>query len=388
MKKNSRKLFLGLLVGATLTSTLSCSSDDNNSYLVPNEKPETPETPETPKTPAEKATVKVTLNEFDDTSVSFNVEATNATEVFYYVFKNPAKGENPQITGEEIIEKGTKIEDLEKEIVVEELDSLTEYAIVAAAKNIEDVISIVETPTLFSTLQKVDVSIELSNISATHEQIMFTILPIDAVQASYKIVKKGIKLTADEVFETGNKLFNVKIASNLKPKGFEANTDYTIYAAGLSATGAKVLKSAEVRTLSESEKPTEDGVMKFTSLTFSGEADPVTKGKISFYTLLLSNTDWEAKFEIANVSSILDVIPEGTYTLPAYKDKGRPTAERVGSDFYIKNKKTGELIKDIDYGDIKITKNGTEYTLIINMVKLDYTQKYKAEFKGAPIYKK
>ncbi len=385
MKKKSRKLFLGMLVSATLFSTVSCSNDDSSPIIIPTEKPETPETP---KAPAEKATVKVTLNEFDDTSVSFNVAATDATEVFYYVFKNPEKGKAPQIDGEEIVKKGIKIEDLEKEIVVGELESSTEYAIVAAAKNTEDVISILENPILFSTLQKVDVSIELSNVSATHEQIMFTILPIDAVQANYIIVKKGTKLTADEVLERGNKLFNLKIASNLRPKGFEPNTDYIIYAAGLSATGAKVLKSAEVRTTSESETPAEDGIMKFTSLSFTGEKDPITEGKISFYTLLLSNADWEAKFEIANVSSILDVIPEGTYTLPSYKDEGRPTVERVGKDFYIKNKKTGETIKDIDYGDIKISKSGSEYTLVINMVKLDYTQKYKAEYKGVPVYKK
>lgn len=385
MRKKTRKLFLGLLISSSLLSTISCSNDDSSPITVA---PDKPETPGTPTTPAEKATVKLTVNEFDDTSVSFTVQATNATEVFYYIFKNPVKGELPKIDGEEIVKQGTKIEDLDKEIIVTELENLTEYAIVAAAKNTENVISVLEKPEVFSTLQKIDVSIILSNVSATHEQILFSIQPIDAVQANYKIVKKGTKLTADEVLETGNKLFNVKVTSNLRPKGFDADTEYIIYAAGLSATGAKVLKYAEVRTAALPEKPSEDGIMNFTTLSFQSEKDPVTQGKISFYTLSLSNADWEAKFEIANVSSILDVIPEGKYTLPAYKDPGKPTVERIGSDFYIKNKKTGETIKDIDYGDMVITKKDSEYTIDINMVKQDYTQKYKAAYKGIPVYKK
>ncbi|MEC4115630.1 hypothetical protein VSP20_01490 [Myroides phaeus] len=385
MRKKTRRLFLGMLIGSSLLSTISCSNDDSSPITVA---PDKPENPTTPTTPAEKATVKLTVNEFDDTSVSFTVQATNAKEVYYYIFKNPVKGELPKIDGEEIVKQGTKIEDLDKEIIVTELENLTEYAIVAAAKNTENIISVLEKPEVFSTLQKIDVSIILSKVSASHEQIFFTIQPIDAIQVNYKIVKKGTKVTVDEVLETGSKLFNVKVTSNLKPKGFDADTEYTIYAAGLSATGAKILRHAEVRTTAVPEKPSEDGIMNFTTLSFQSEKDPVTQGKISFYTLLLSNTEWEAKFEIANVSSILNAIPEGKYTLPAYKESGKPTVERIGSDFYIKNKKTGETIKDIDYGDLIITKKDSEYTIDINMVKKDYTQKYKATYKGIPVYKK
>lgn len=379
MKKHKRTLLLCLATGIILGTNISCSSDDNTKTIT--EEPTKPK----PVEPAAKASITLSIKEINENSITLTLTTANASEVYYLVTSNSTKDEILALKGEEIIKKGKQVNDLSKDLIINELESDIEYIITAVAKNSEGEITLIETPLIITTLAKIDVEIKLTEISASHEQIFFTLTPTDAVQANYKIVEKGTVLTADEILETGSKIYNLKSASTLKPKGFKPNTDYTIYAAGLSATGAKVLSSAEVKTSETPTDPVDDGIVKFTTLTFTADNTQSQGGKVTYYKMSFIEDTWEATFEIGAVSSNTNELPEGKYILPARQDEGKPGPERIAKDFIVKNKKTGEIVKDIDYGDIIITKQDTQYNIIIDMVKLNYKERFKGDFKGTPI---
>lgn len=358
-------------------SLTSCSSDDN-SIPKPIDKIEVP---------AEKATLKLTLGTFKDTSANFTIEAKNTQSVFYYVIPSTEAGKAPVVTVEDIYKKGTEVKDWKEPISIKDLSPSTEYFIFAAAKNSDGIATVIETPLTFTTTQKIDVFVELSNISATNNQIMVSILPTGATEVRYKIVKKEIVLTLEEVLETGSKIMNLKAVTNLKPKNFEQNTAYMIYVAAVSATGVKILETAEVKTLKDEDAPA-DGSIAFTSLSFTSELVEEAGKKVAYYNMTFSNTEWQAQFEIGALSSNATEIKEGKYILPAKKDPGKPGPERIAGNFAVKDLKTGKLVEDIDYGDITITKVNDKFEVKIDLVKLDISNKrFIANFKGIPTHK-
>lgn len=379
MKKRVRTIAFGVCVGVSLLAVVSCSKDDGPPYSIPK--------PTGPAEPAKAATIKVNLGVVGDESASFTVEAANATAVYYYVVEKGLTSTGTAISESEIIAKGVKLTSWDKEVVVTGLKSETDYSIMALAKNSDGKNTLVEQTTNFKTTQKVDITLELTNVSSTSTQILFTVLPVGAKQVNYKIEKKGVVLTADEVLETGSRIQNLKSATSLKPKGFTADTDYVLYVAGVSNTNVKILRSVEVRTKSASDEENKD-VLQFSTLNFRTELVEESGKKIAYYDLEFKSADWEATFTLGALSSIENEIKEGKYVLSSKRDSGKPSPERIGDNFSIKNAKTGVAEKDIDYGDIIITKTGTTFVVSIDLVRMDVTKRFKAEFKGTPIFKK
>jgi hypothetical protein len=376
MKKHTNKLLIGALIGSVTLSFTSCSSDDNS---VPKPDKEI-------EVPAEKATLGLSLESVKDSSALFKITAKNTAAVFYYLVPSQEEGKAPAVTTDNIFTKGIEVKDWKDAIEVKDLTPETEYYIFAAAKNSDGVISIVESPLTFKTSKKVDVFLEVTNVSATHDQILFSILPTGATEVRYKIVKKETKLTLDEVLETGSKLFNLKVTSNLKPKNFEADTEYTIYIAAVSATGMKILHTSEVKT-KKADEAVDDGSVVFNSLSFTSELVEEAGKKVTYYQMTFANSDWQAQFEIGALTSNTTEIKEGKYVLPSKKDPGKPGPERIASNFVIKNLKTNKPVADIDYGEIVITKVNDKYEVKIDLVKLDYTQRFIGIFKGTPVHK-
>lgn len=375
MKKHTRKLLLTAIIGSTTLALTNCSSDDNN-IIKPEEKIEVP---------AEKATLSLSFDSLKDASVFFKIEAKNTKAVFYYLVPTQ-DGKIPLITTDDIFAKGVEVKDWKEAIEIKELAPETEYYIFAAAKNTDGVVSLVAAPLAFKTTKKVDVFLEVTNVSATHNQILFSILPTGASEVRYKIVKKDITLTLDEVLETGSRLFNLKVTSNLKPKNFEADTEYTIYIAAVSPTGMKILHTSEVKT-KKADEAVDDGTVVFSSLSFTSELVEESGKKTTYYQTTFVNTDWEAKFELGALTSNATEIKEGKYVLPSKKDPGKPGPERIASNFVIKDLKTNKIVTDIDYGEIVFTKVNDKYEVKIDLVKQDYKQRFIGTFKGTPVHK-
>ncbi|MDR2223929.1 MAG: hypothetical protein LBE34_14510 [Flavobacteriaceae bacterium] len=377
MKKQTRKLFLGMMIGAAALTMVSCSSDDGGN-TTPDKKHETP---------AEKATIELAIGEVSDTAIQFTVETTNAKSITYYAIASTEKGKAPIVTEQDILTKGTTLNAWEKTIEIKELTPETEYYIFAIAKNSDGISTIVKQPITATTQKKIDVSIELSAISSTHEQILFTITPTGAKKIKYKIVKSSEKLTFDEVLATGGNIMNVKAPSSLKPKGFEADTEYTIYVAAESMTDAKLLKTATVKT-KKADEAVNDGTIIFSTLEFTSELEEKAGQKLAYYNMTFKNADWQAQFEIGALSTDANTIKDGKYTLSSKRDAGKPGPERIADNFVVKDLKTGKTVLDIDYGDITITKENGLYKIVIDMVKLDIkNERFKGSFQGTPLKK-
>lgn len=377
MTKQRNTLLIGAILGSVTLSLTSCSSDDNS----------VPKPVDKIEVPAEKATLKLTLGTFKDTSANFTIEAKNTQSVFYYVIPSTEAGKAPVVTVEDIYKKGTEVKDWKDPINVKDLSPLTEYFIFAAAKNSDGIATVVETPLTFTTTQKIDVSIEFSNINTTNNQILISILPTGATEVRYKIVKKEEVLTLEQVLETGSKFFNIKTVTNLKPKNFDPDTEYTVYVAAISTTGVKILESVNVKT-KKADEVTDDGSIAFTSLSFTSELVEEAGKKVAYYNMTFINNDWQAQFEIGALSSNATEIKEGKYILPSKKDQGKPGPERIAGNFAVKDLKTGKLVEDIDYGDITIAKVNNQYEVRIDLVKLDISNKrFIGNFKGIPTHK-
>lgn len=372
--KNTTLLLSTLIASAALSLT-SCSSDDNN-MVKPDDKTEVP---------AAKATLKLSLATVSDSTILFNIEAQNTTAVFYYISPALENGTAPSIAEEEIFAKGIQVKEWKDSITVDQLNPSTTYYIFAAAKNSNGVTTVLELPLTAKTTEKADVFLDITNVSTTHDQILFSILPKGAKEVRYKIVKKETVLTLDEVLETGSKLFNLNTVSNLKPKNFESDTEYTLYVAAISNTEMKILKTIDVKTKKAGDA-VDDGTVAFSSLTFTSELVEEAGQKVAYYQLRFANTDWQAQFEIGALSSIATEIKEGKYVLPSMKDPGKPGPERIASNFVIKDLKTGKTVDDIDYGDIVITKVNNNFEIKIDLVKLNYKEHFVATYKGVPTH--
>ncbi|MFD0700133.1 fibronectin type III domain-containing protein [Myroides pelagicus] len=376
MKRQTRKVVLGMLASLTMVAISSCSSDDNTIEEKPIVKP------------AEKATVELAVKDVTETSVTFSVNATNATNVSYYLIKADQNGDAPVITQEEIFSKGTALTSWEAPIEVTDLEDQTKYYIFAAAKNKDGVITLIEQPISATTLQKIDVSIQLSDIDSTHERVIFTITPDGAKTIRYKVVEKTTpELTVDQVLEQGSNIMNVKAPVTLKPKGFKPETEYTIYVAAVSLTGAKLLKTAQAKTKS-ADDATDDGTIVFTNVEFTSSLEEKAGQKLAYYTLHFKNTKWQARFQLGALSSNADEIKEGKYILSSKRDPGNPGPERIADNFEVIDLQTNQVVKDIDYGDIIVTKENGSYKIAIDMVKLDIKNpRFKGVFQGNPVKK-
>ncbi|WP_158962263.1 hypothetical protein [Myroides fluvii] len=385
MKKIHLKLGVLALAASGLLTTAACSSDDHN-YLKKDDKenpiPEDGEEEEGPDDSVAAATLKVEIVSVGEESVTFKLAAENAKKVYYLI-----QEKGVEATAELVQEQGIAVDNLVAEQTAEGLDPDTEYVLYAVALNAEDIATFNARGIEFKTQKKVDVSITLTNIDATHERVMFTLTPVGAVKARYMVVEKstveGREVTAEEVLEEGSNIMNLNQPSNLKPKVAHANTDYVIFAAGLSATGATVIVSEEVRTKDESEAPVDEELKVMTNMNFVGDE----VGHTVAYYLYLSNDQLDVQFTVAAAQADEDILKEGRYIRNASQGPGRPGADEVGKSFKILNKGTGALDTDIDYGEIRITKtSATEYKVEIDMVRrTDVTKRFKALFNGVPV---
>lgn len=384
MKKIHLKLGLLALVASGLLTTVACSSDDN-SYLKDKEKEKTePEDgdgdgEEEPNVPA--ASLKVEIVSVYEASVTFKLGASNAEKVYYLIQE---KGVSATLAL--VQEKGVLVDNPAIEQMAEGLISDKEYVLYAVAFNAQGIATFDANGIAFTTKKALDISITITEVDATNERVIFTVNPTGAVQMRYMVVEKssmeGRSMTPEEVMEEGSTIIKVDGPSTLKPKGKTPNTDYIIYVAGVSATGAKIVVSDEVRTKDESEAPVDQELLIMTQMNFVGDE----VGHTVAYDLYLSNELWEVQFTVAAAQADEDILKEGRYVLNASQRPGRPGADEVSKSFKIKNKQTGALDTDIDYGEINITKTGTTYRVVIDMVRrTDVTRRFKADFTGVPV---
>ncbi|GEM_PF-4846033 len=382
MFKNKTNLLVTLCMGTMILLTTSCVPDEPTILEKTKDNPDTD-----PEIIIKKGTLAITLAEALETSIGFNIEATNVETVTYLVLPGSIASTPPAVTAEDIFSKGITVKDWSKTVEVSNLMPETTYYIFAAAKNSAGVITALEQPLSTTTQKKLDVSITLSDIDSTNERVIFTITPDGAKTIKYKIVPSTETLTADDVLATGSNVMNVKTASTLKPKGFQADTEYTIYVAAVSHTDAKVLRTAKVKT-KKADETEEDGVITMNSVEFTSELEEKAGQKLAYYKMTFKNADWQAQFEIGALSTNANEIAVGDYVLTSNRDQGKPGPLRVADNFVVKNLTTGQVVSDIDYGDIKITKENGVYKINIDMVKLDIKNaRFKAKFQGTPIKK-
>ncbi len=382
MFKNKTNLLVTLCMGTMILLTTSCVPDEPTILEKTKDNPDTD-----PEIIIKKGTLAITLAEALETSIGFNIEATNVETVTYLVLPGSIATTPPTVTAEDIFSKGITVKDWSKTVEVSNLMPETTYYIFAAAKNSAGVITVLEQPLSTTTQKKLDVSITLSDIDSTNERVIFTITPDGAKTIRYKVVPSAEILTVDDVLTNGSNVMNVKTASTLKPKGFQADTEYTIYVAAVSHTDAKVLRTAKVKT-KKADETEEDGVITMNSVEFTSELEEKAGQKLAYYKMTFKNADWQAQFEIGALSTNANEIAVGDYVLTSNRDQGKPGPLRVADNFVVKNLTTGQVVSDIDYGDIKITKENGVYKINIDMVKLDIKNaRFKAKFQGTPIKK-
>ena len=367
----------GLLLG------VSCSSDDNRVPELPEEEVVTP-----PEEPKAKATVKITVGEVTPATFVLRVDGEHAKSVYYLVYEKPEQAK--VYTGEEIFKVGNAVEKLGEDFVVGDLTAGTTYYITAAAKNEEDAITVVKEVAVVTTeAAKIDVALNLSDVSATHERILFTVAPEGAVQVSYKIVEKGEVWTVDEVLAEGSKVFNLKGVSNLKPKVEKSDTDYTLYVAGLSATGVKVFEQVAVRTAKASEAE-DDGVLRLTQAGY-GVVKTTIGGTVDVYTFFLQmeSEDWSVSFMFGAKEFINEELTPGKYVLNAKATTDRPDIGGISRDYKVVNKKTNQEITNLDYGELVIGKQADgSFVITFDMMTLEFPKKVVGAFNGMPVYVK
>ncbi|MGS4345601.1 hypothetical protein ACKUSY_08425 [Myroides odoratus] len=379
MKKIHLKLGVLTLVMSGLVGIVSCSSDDHN-YLtkVEKEKPK----PEEPGESGEKATITATLISVDEASVTFKMEATHADRVYYLV-----QEKGMEVTAEQVMERGVLVEDVTVEQVVEGLEPDRDYVLYVLAVTKEDQVTFDDKGVPFTTKKALDISLILSDVDATDERVVFTVTPTGAVSMRYMVVEKstmeGREMTAEEVLEEGFSIMKVDGPSTLKPKVTKPNTEYIIYVAGISASDMRLLVQEEVTTKDESVTPADEELKVMTQMNFVGDE----VGHTVAYDLYLANDQWDVQFVVAAAQADEDILKEGRYIRNASQGPGRPGADEVGRSFQIKNKQTGNLDTDIDYGEIRIAKtSSTAYKVEIEMVRRsDVTKRFKAIFEGVPV---
>ncbi|WP_410881079.1 hypothetical protein [Myroides sp. DW712] len=382
MKKIHLKLGVLTLVTAGLIGTVSCSSDDHNYLTKVDIEIPGPEGPEEPSEGAEKATIKVEIVSVEEESVTFKLATTHAEKVHYLIEKKGV-----EVTVDQVKEQGVVVEDATAEQVAEGLEPEQEYVLYALAINKEDVITFDAKGVSFTTKKALDISLIISDVDATHERVIFTITPTGAVKMRYMVVEKsameGREMTAEEVMEEGFSIIKVDGPSTLKPKVTKPNTEYIIYVAGISASDTHLIVQEEVKTKDESEAPVDEELKVMTQMNFVGDE----VGHTVAYDLYMSNDQWDVQFVVAAAQADEDILKEGRYIRNASQGLGRPGADEVGKSFQIKNKQTGDLDTDIDYGEIRIAKtSATAYKVEVDMVrKTDVTKRFKAVFEGVPV---
>ncbi|MBW3519867.1 hypothetical protein [Flavobacterium sp. NKUCC04_CG] len=382
MFKNKINLFVALCMGTVMLTTTSCVPDEP---IISEKMIDVPDTD--PEINTKKGSLAITLAATLEESVSFNIEATHVETVTYLVLPGSIETMPPAVTPEDIFSKGITVKEWSKTVEVANLLPETTYYIFAAAKNSAGAITALEQPLIATTLKKLDVSITLTDIDSTNERVIFTITPEGAKTIRYKVVPSAETLSVDDVLTNGSNVMNVKTASTLKPKGFQADTEYTIYVAAVSHTDAKVMRTATVKT-KRADETEEDGAITMTAVEFTSELEEKAGQKLAYYNITFKNADWQAQFEIGALSTNANEIAVGDYVLTSNRDQGKPGPLRVADNFTVKNLRTGQLVSDIDYGDIKITKENGAYKITIDMVKLDIAnQRFKAKFQGTPIKK-
>lgn len=363
MKRQAKKTIQSMMGVCSLLFLMGCSNDDNTA------KPD----PVLPVKPNPEATIVLQSGEVSETAIKFKISSEHATALYYYSAENAVLGSSPDLNVDEIIKKGVAIEANKlHEITLDGLKENTEYFIIAAAKSLDEGKMIKTESLLISTLKKkLEISIAITDVSATHESIKFSITPINAKEATYAVYKATENPTVDEVLKKGTKVENLEGKSTYTIKA-EANLDYKIYAAISSEDGETKMVIEEVKT---EVAPVEDGIIKFNSLNVDSE----DQGWLSVYVLNFENSQWKAGFEIGDLSADLKNLPTGKYHYASWSNED-VAAGAIGR-YFIKNVKTGENITDLDAGSIVITKAGTVYTVVIDIAR-DRGENFKATYVG------
>lgn len=305
--------------------------------------------------------VSITPGASAETSLSFTVIPSSADRCAYLcVKKSEAKGIP---SAEEIFEKGEIVENADEPsfVTVNDLETKTEYMIVAAVEDAEN--KAVSEPVYMATKEAsagADMKVFIENIIATHNTITFTVIPVNAGAAAYDFEMKTVdyeyRNDAAEIFSRGTKLESVSQPTTITIDDLRDEQTYVLYAAVESESNYdKVMTMAEITTEKRQdpeELPNEN--------MLSGKMITNLRGKQ--FDLLLENDKYSVKIVMCENMTEPSYMPHITPHEYEYVPEGILDSWTLTNLTSVLDKNTDTYL-EIVKGSLTVEYNVPEYTM-------------------------
>ncbi len=322
--------------------------------------------------PAEMPTVSIELDAVAPTFIKFNVSTTDANKCAWVCIK--ATESKP--SNEDILNNGTPISISEEavNITASSLEADTEYIILAAVRGDGGINgSSLTAKTEKNEDQAKAPTVTLTAGEVTVNEISFSISATDALTCSYIISRNGDELpTVDDVLGRGTPVELTGGSATVKISSLESNTEFIVSVAAAGNGGSTLAEPLHLTTLKD-----ENAVYFSFDSGYVLELDNPAEGEV--YVKLYNST--ENKDEM-----VLDFycddnsngLQAGTYSIDNSKLAG--TLDNYYSTLTIYSD-SNTMTYRFASGTAHVTKDGSDYTISMDMVHEDGTH-YIGKFNG------
>lgn len=308
-------------------------------------------------------TVILTEGAVTENSISFTVIPMNAEACAYLCIEEPADGEIPTFTSEQIFSEGTTLSKPEVQLVtVKDLTPGTSYVITAAVKK-GGANAVVEKPLVMATESGgsgLKMEVKISDVETTDNSITFTVTTANAGKAAWdveRITEDYRERDAHFIIYSGKEIEGHNTPKTFTKDDLVDDAEYIIYAAVQSGDGMYNYEMEKLRVRTKKRPgPTELTPQVLTE----GKLKGVLRGRQ--YTVELANSEYTITLDFngeeAEKNAYRPAIETGVYTHS--KTNSNPYIPWT-IDFLSKvvHKTDGAL--KLEKGELTIKQNGSKY---------------------------
>ncbi len=341
-------LFLLSMVGAF---ALSCA--------------ETPAVDPNTNSDENKPTIAIEAGETTDTSITFDIELSNATQAGYVILKSDDIADD-SFDAVKVFANGVKLEKAESQsVTLSELEVETAYTIVAFAlngemKNIDDIV--VTAPLEVSTTAVPDApkpTVEIESLGSTTSSITFKLTPknnpFECCYKVYRMTPDFKEKDSSDVKDNAKYMTTTAMENPVVIENLLDDQTYVVYALAIAADYQYELSRLEIKTKALDPPTTDIAKQKF-------EVDTLLVSSIRMFNVKFSNESYKLDMLLQSDYYFKPLIPVGTYIM----EKGTAPGE-VG---YIRDSEVS-LVSALTNEEIPLHKGSVEVTLTDGVYSFD-----------------